>query len=367
MTMNSTWIVMASVPLLFAPAASVMNGGSGARSEQKLVRVQPNADEDEAFDREGWRKKLTQSDLDGRERAYERVVELARRKDTARQALESWASDANQPDLAWTARLALRSLNAPGGVGGVDDLSGTPQWNDLHSRMDQLRRRFDSMDPMFDNMQRDLERLFEQPPTQSWTPQSGPSGGSSQAQSFRLQMGPDGVTCEVTENVDGDQKTSTYKAGSVEELLQTHPELRDRIGVGGGDAHAWSRNAPQGGLFQALPPRSHDGSRRALGAEPPTNILGINYSKPAPEKLKDLDLDPEVGLQVDRTESGTIADILGIQRGDIVIELNGTALHDASDVTRVLKKRDANGELAVVIVDRKGQRRTLTWKPSTQD
>ncbi len=357
--MNSTWILIASVPLLFGPAT---NDGSGAQRGQKLVRVQPGPNEDEAFDREGWRKKLTQSDLDGRERAYERVIDLARRKDAARQALESWANDPSQPDLAWTARLALRSLIAPP---AVDDFSGAPHWNDLHSRFDQLRRRFDRIDPMFDNVQRDLERLLDQAPMQHGNVPPGQLGGSSQAQSFSLQVGPDGVTCEVTEDVDGDKQTRTYKADSVEELLQTHPELRDRIG--GGNGHAWSWSAPRGGPFQAPAPRARDGSSRALRAEPPTHILGITYTKPDPERLKDLDLEPELGLQVERTEPGTIAEILGIQRGDIVIELNGTLVHDASDVTRVLTQRAADGELAVGMIDKKGQRRTLTWKPSAQD
>lgn len=357
--MNSTWILMASVPLLFGPAT---NDGSGAQPGRKLVRVQPDANADEAFDREGWRKKLTQSDLDGREQAYERVLELARQKDAARRTLESWANDPSQPDLAWTARLALRSLTAPP---AIDEFSSAPHWNDLHSRFDQLRQRFDSIDPMFDNMQRDLEQLLEQTPMQQWNVPPGQPGGSSQAQSFSLQVGPDGVTCEVTEDVDGDQKTNTYKADSVEELLQTHPELRDRIG--GGSGHAWSWSAPRSGLFQAPAPRSRDGSRRAFRAQPPTNILGITYTKPDPEKLKELDLEPELGLQVERTEPGTIAEILGIQHGDIVIELNGAPVYDASDVTRVLKKRAADGELAVGMIDKKGQRRTLTWKPSAQD
>ncbi len=349
--MNPTWMLMASVPLLFAPAT----GGETTTKPQKLVRVQSDGAADEAFDRDGWRKKLTQEDLDARERAFERVTELARRSDKARQALESWAKDDSHPDLAWTSRLALRSSTAPS---AIDDLSGSARWNDLNSRFEELRRRFERIDPMFDDMQEDLQRLFDRQPFQSWNFQPGPLGGSSEAQSFSLEIGPDGsVTCEITEDVNGDKQTKKYTADSVEELLEAHPELRGRIGLGGG--HGFNRVMPHG----TPTPRAQGGLRRSLGSVP-TDMLGIYPSQPSSEQRKDFDLDPDVGLLVERTAPGTIAEILGIQSGDIVIEMNGTTIHDSADVARVLKERESDGEVAVVIIDKKGQRRTLTWRPS---
>jgi S1-C subfamily serine protease len=69
------------------------------------------------------------------------------------------------------------------------------------------------------------------------------------------------------------------------------------------------------------------------------------------------------GLLIDRIEPGTIAKALGLRRGDVLLELNGTKLESAADVSRVLRERKAEEDLRVTFTDRRGERRTLTWKP----
>ena len=75
-------------------------------------------------------------------------------------------------------------------------------------------------------------------------------------------------------------------------------------------------------------------------------------------------MDPELGLHVDSVTPGTIAHVLGIKRGDLVIELNGPPLYGAQDVSKTLSAREKDADVVVVLIDKKGQRRTLTWKPT---
>lgn len=359
------WFVL-TAPLWFASASLAQQatppGGKG------LVRMYDNSGDGSAttqFDREAWRKKLVQSDLDAREKAFDRLIELGTRTKGARESLEAWAKDAHQPELAWTARLALRQLDQSN---NSDSLFAPGRWNDLQSRFDELQRRFDALGPMMDGM----NGLRSIP-----MPTPAPGAESSQ-KSFSLQVGPDGVTCETTESVNGEEKKKTYKADSMDELLQAHPELRDQIGMGPGSMQ-WSFGAPNwrsepwsglnGRAFRwpqtpSTPQAPISPNEPSTAGSPPTQYLGIECTKPSPEKVKGLGLEPEIGLSVERAVPGTIADILGIQRGDILIELNGTPLYSSQDVSAVLRRRAADAAIDVVLIDKKGQRRTLTWKPT---
>src|SRR5688572_13676480 len=85
----------------------------------KLIRVAPAQQADplarselEVEDLEGWRKRLSAEDLDERERAFDELVAAAQRQPALQQALEEWSRDAADPDLAWSARLALREMRA---------------------------------------------------------------------------------------------------------------------------------------------------------------------------------------------------------------------------------------------------------------
>jgi hypothetical protein len=54
---------------------------------------------------------------------------------------------------------------------------------------------------------------------------------------------------------------------------------------------------------------------------------------------------------------------MGLQRGNVLIELNGRPLKHRDDITEELKKRGTDGALEAVVIDGWGQRRTHTWKP----
>ena len=68
----------------------------------------------EDFDRAAWKAALTEPDLDRREERFEHLVRRFADVDAARAALKDWSEDLSEPELAWTARLALRELRRAG-------------------------------------------------------------------------------------------------------------------------------------------------------------------------------------------------------------------------------------------------------------
>lgn len=350
---------------------------SDASKASAPLRLAPVAAQ--AFEPQAWRTRLTDGDLTARERSYEELLDLAREDRKARQALEDWSRANDAPELAWTARLALRELDrvprtashwrsgaAPFGprVGPSGD------WNDLRSRLDQLERHFGGMDSMFEDLRSQMDDLMQNggpgmPGGRLAPPPQVPQSGRARSQGFQMQVGPDGVTLETTENVDGQEQKKTYKARDMEELLQNYPELREKLGD---NLRFDLRGAPgRNWLFldDGLPDDSWIRSPRASVA-PPTDVLGIYSQKLTPEEAKALGLEPEQGLRVERIEPGTIAQILGIQRGDTIVELNGKPIYSADDVRRILRERKADADVTVCLAgaDAKEARRTLRWSPS---
>ncbi len=369
--MNQAWILL---PLVLTAPVAVPTAQSHG-----LQRVNEDAPR---FDRQAWEERLGAQDLDERERAFDDMVDRATADDVARDALRKWSEDTAQPDLAWTARLALREVDRrpaarmrpaqPFGKGGMKDLRG---------RFQELEDRFGGLDSMFGDLQEELDRMF---PSQGFpgAPQTGlaPQGGTRhESQSFRMQSGPDGVTIEVDEDVNGQKTTRTYKGSTLEEVLEANPELKDRIGAGARGffpGNAMPRGfsfgfGPQGGrapqTLQVPDDDRWDAPAKPLGAEPEktrTDILGVQYTKPASTVREQRNLEDGVGLEVQRTEPGTIASALGVQPGDVLVALNGRALKDRDDVVAVLRDRKAGEAVKLELVDGKGRHHTLTWNDS---
>jgi len=128
---------------------------------------------------------------------------------------------------------------------------------------------------------------------------------------------------------------------------------------------------PRGGLGAI--PRT-DGLRSfhmddGMDAEgnPRTDRLGIACSQLSTERAYELGLDAGAGLEIMDVVPGSIASILGLRSGDVVTEINGTAIRSADDVKKVLADRSKDGEVAVAVVGEGGDRRTMTWKPKASD
>jgi len=358
------WMWLAAAPLGVAPMVIAQHGADAPREGKekgRLERVDPSADaqQQEAFDAEAWKRDLTSADLEQRERAFERVVAQAARDGGARSALEGWSRGGDE--LAWTARLALRELERHAGHPAFGLRRMDPTFGDFRLRLDDLHRHFGGIDSMLEDLQSQMEELFgDAPGFAPGMPGPGP-GVRQQAQSFSLEAGPDGVVLKTEEDVDGEKKTREYRAESLEELFEAHPELRDRIRVQGFGAPFGPRTRTQ-----VLPIPPGDGLLRP-GGELPTDVLGIECLKPTPERAAELGLQPEVGLRVERTHPNTIASVLGIKRGDVVVEINGATVYSREDIAQSLRERREDQPVAVVLIDAKGQRRTLTWTPEAKE
>jgi hypothetical protein len=358
--MNNHWILYSLTPLC---ALTLLATPQQAAAPRKLARVpvQELQHQDRArtpdAQADDWKKSLGDADLDKRENAFAELVERARGDRDLRAALEQCAKSADAPELAWTARLALRELRNAGpararGLGGAS----RDAFEDLRQRFDALERHFGGMDSMFEDLRSQLGDLPAFPPQSRGTTQK--------FQGYTLQIGPDGVTLESTESADGNGEKKTYKAKSMDELLQTYPELREKLG---GSEHFDLQGTPGRSWFflrDGLPDNDWLRSPRP-SQQPPTDVLGIYSQKLTPEQAKDLELEPEQGLRVERIEPGTIAQILGIRRGDTLVELNGKPVYSVDDVRRVLKERKADEDLSVTLIGEGSQeRRTLRWSPA---
>ena len=351
--MKTRWWVMG-----FAMAA--VPAFAWAQSAGRLTRVAPEAKTDQDasdFDRAEWKKKISARDLSQREEAFDRLAEIARKDPAAREALESWSEEEGS-ELAWTSRLILReasrgSRHGMGAFGHGFDFDG-------------FARRFDDLDSMFGDLRTEWDSLLDDLPHPSGNGQMFQFDGSK---SMTLQSGPDGVTVKITEDVDGKETTREYQAKTMEELLEANPELRSSLG--GSGTHVWSFPRGQGfpwrtpsGLgghggsgVHVMPPTTPRSGElfQAKPGEIPTDRLGIYCDE----------LEEGEGLSVLRTEPGSIASVLGLREGDVVVEMNGTAIKLREDVQKVLTDREEGAELSVVVVGSEG-RRTLTWKPSAK-
>jgi hypothetical protein len=271
--------------------------------------------------------------------------------------LEEWAVDPSQSERAWTARMALREVNraaAPRALPGFPGGSlrtGRAGLFDLQRELEDVLLRSD--DPHFggwlESFSKDLDSIFAQT-----TP-----GCVDESKCFSLEVAPDGVHCELFECIDGQQVKKEYHADTYEELLKANPELREHVGNGvvpkvpGLDfGHRILAGLDKGlvDLDHAVPNRS--------------DRLGIQTSAPLATRAKKLGLDEGQGLVVMRVLPRSLASVLDIRRGDLVIEIDGFKIFDGADVRRVLSERDEKSELRVVVINVRGQRRELVWKPN---
>jgi hypothetical protein len=363
--MNTHWTLSVFTPVCALALCAAPQQPPAAR---KLTRVpvqdlkeqeqQPqHARKPDAPTAEDWKKRLADSDLERRESAFDEIVERARDDRELRNALEQAAKSPDAPELAWTARMALRELRraGPGRARGLGN-PNRDSFEDLRQRFDALERNFGGMDSMFEDLRSQLGTFPAVPPSSRGTTQ--------QFQGYSLQIGPDGVTLESTENAGGNGEKKTYKAKNMEELLQNYPELREKLG---GSEHFSLQGGPGGGWFflkDGLPENDWLRSTRP-SQQPPTDVLGIYSQKLTPEQAKELELEPEQGLRIDSVKPGTIAQILGLRRGDTIVELDGQPIYSAEDVRRILKERKADEDLTVTLLGEGSKaRRTLRWSPA---
>lgn len=375
-------------------------GGPAASERPRPDGSSPeSAEEAPEFDRRDWRERLLDPDLDRREASFEELLALAGGSSEVREVLERWSRDEFETELAWSARLLLRELRehrelqlAPGirplpgttlspfgsGPGGR---AGDPL-EQLESRMRQLESELDRMfgQDRWPAPGGDPLELFRSLPRGNDKSDGGglPGQLERRGHSFRMQAGPDGVRVEIEVEENGELQQRTYEAGSLEELLESHPELRERISGGGAPEGGlqpfdyglrWDRGVPVPsldellpGLSPARPPSGQAVPRLGPDGGPRREVLGVMMSEPRADQSWTADLQPGLGLRVRTVVPGSLAQALGVRAGDILLELEGRALRSGEDVREALARRPI-GEPVELLVLRSGQRRELVWSP----
>jgi hypothetical protein len=242
---------------------------------------------------------------------------------------------------------------------GADPFDRMDEWRaQMEREMEDLRRQFGGMQfrmPDFDMN------------AQSGEVARGKSSGTVVENEKRTtwNVEEDGrVKVTVKDGKDAEERT--YEAKSLDELKKEHPDVAKRVEAllpRAGRAFTFRFGAP--GSRRFLRDGERDGGfrpfldgeqRRLVEAAPQQQVLGIEWS-PLPDVLRD-QLDLKTGVVVETVAKGSLAEKLGLERFDVLSEIQGKPVDDSQDVRAALESAKAGDKVTAAVV-RKGQRKTL--------
>ena len=271
---------------------------------------------------------------------------------------EALVSDEN-PEVRWNARWLLRELRREHprsdrpGEELRDDLRELLPFRPRGDLHEKLRRQlglddwphrfgffFDDLEDVDDLFQGLRERAFRLPQGQEDFSSSG----------VKVQRDADGsVRVEVREQTpEGNVDEQVYEAESLEALEQQYPELMEKYGLeleGEGTFRFDLRGDPfrQRSGWDPFRPRAP----RRGDARP--ELLGV-FVEPVDGALRqELQLLEGEHLVVRRVDEG-LGRQLGVQEGDVILELNGVTLTSSAEVRRALRSAPDGGDLRLKIV-----------------
>lgn len=299
-----------------------------------------------------WRERLLDTDLLRREQSFERLIQAARRNPSLGAVLRDWALDQRRPELAWTARLALRELARPPVFGfhghlvpvplpGGTGVPGSPGGGDSAPGPQALA----PAGPAGAGGAGGPGALQPGGP-----PLAG--GESSLSETVDVRRGPAGVMLRVDAVVDGDRRSQVYEGSTLAEILDEHPELSQLLPRTGAE---WVPGVPFG---DRRPPWG-------FGNPVDTAVLGVVVRAPTDAERRRLGL-AAGGLTVQRVVEDSIGGILDLRPGVVLLDINGHALDREEAISAALGARPGGGELRVTLIDAYGRQCVRTWRPAPE-
>ncbi|MCA9000488.1 MAG: PDZ domain-containing protein [Planctomycetes bacterium] len=317
--------LLTALPLLAWPLMASQDAGAPS----KLVQVQDtgagNLQQTAQVDYSEWADALTQTDLDKREQAFDRLIREASRDSN----LADWIQEtaAGQGELAWTARLALKTLPKR------QFFTPTPPYSPL------------SADPFgmgFTDPFGDLDFFFQHPGfdiqdlMQRSQPLGGPSfQGQTSGESISIQSDPDGVKVEIRTQENGNEDVKVYEAENMDQLLEQYPELKGKVGS--------TQSMPTlDSLFQRRSP--------LLQRTQPKRVLGVYLNSSDLENGR---------LKVERVQPGSLADQLGVRAGDELLRMDDKPIASREDIATGLREHTSGTDITLRILGTDGEERDL--------
>jgi len=315
---------------------------------------------------------------------------------TALPSLQEAAQRTEDSEIQWRAKRLVRQIESgqDGGLQERQPRASTPQsgdqdpptgmrgWRGGINLPESVRERFDEL---FGQMERDFgvdvprARFFDDSFFRDLQEQLQSGGATSQG--MTMQMGPDGVRVEVKQKNDkGVVENKVYEAPDLETFQKHHPGVLEKNGLGMGmrfwvdgqrpfqsPLRAW-RVDPWSGRDQRAVPRLRDPrdetAEETQEAPPPPppegKRLGVTIRPEIAEELREhLGLEADVGLMVESVQPGSLAESLGLLRGDIVVRIGDRSIGSAQDVQEALGPIEPNQRVEVRLL-RKGVEKTAS-------
>jgi hypothetical protein len=208
-----------------------------------------------------------------------------------------------------------------------------------------------------------------------------PRPGTSRMRGMSLTVHPDKVVVTVTELVDGKEVKKTYEGKSIEELKEKHPELRQHLGNGGFQLRFgiqddfdmdrffedWNKNFEED-IRQSLDDARREVERMRRWADllrdnqrqvrrPEAGfsrlgpLLGARAVRPSPVLDAQLGLEAR-GLVIEGVEQDSLAARLGLERYDVLLELNGREIRGIEDVAIAMRTPPEGGKAMAKVIRR---------------
>ena len=305
-------------------------------------------------------------------------------------ALKKAADDESDSEVQWRVRRLVRQIEKGANQGLLERPkkdATEPEVTEQDQGQVTPRTRFwrqglpdsvrDQFESLFEHFERDFgldvprARFFEDDFFKDLQEQMKTGRGTSQG--TVLQIGPDGkVHVEITErNEKGEEERKVYDAPDMQSFQLQYPDVLKKNGLYLG-FNEWPRTLrgfngqgwqgfqlepgqglrPFGQLWQG---GQDDLFTPATPAPAPVGKrLGIVVHQIPAELREHLDLAADTGLMVESVQEGSLAESLGLQRGDIVVQIESTPIGSSMDVQKVLGGIEAGKQVEVKFL-RKGK------------